>query len=301
MTTATRREPWPPGQRLATGRRGPSAEVEPGHPSAPDAQAPARKADYRGVPGSFAGAFKVGRNCEAVARASRVAFLIDGEAYFRAFMQAAEQAERSILILAWDFDSRTVLSFGEDGSPGITMGEFLNGLARRRWRLRIRVLDWDYPMVFGTDREFPPLYGMSWEPHRRVQLRYDATNATGASHHQKIVVIDDRIAFVGGFDFTCRRWDTCSHRPDDSRRSAGGKPYPPFHDAMMAVDGDAAAAVGAIARERWHAATGRKVRPSRTGADPWPGDLKPDVSDVEVAVACTWPSAKPEKAVRHVE
>ena len=91
------------------------------------------------------------------------------------------------------------------------MGEFLNGLAHKRRRLAIRVLDWDYPMVFGTDREFPPVYGMDWRPHRRVQLRYDATNATGASHHQKIVVIDDRIAFVGGLDFTCRRWDTTAH------------------------------------------------------------------------------------------
>ncbi len=95
-------------------------------------------------------------------------------------------------------------------------------------------------MVFGADREFPPVYGMDWRPHRRVQLRYDATNATGASHHQKIVVIDDRIAFVGGLDFTCRRWDTTAHDPGDPRRTAGGKPYPPFHDAMIAVDGDAA-------------------------------------------------------------
>jgi len=249
----------------------------------------------------FEALFEVGRNCEAVAHASRVAFLVDGEAYFHAFMRVAERAERSILILAWDFDSRTGLAFGEDGKVQVTMGDFLNRLARKRRRLRIRVLDWDYPMVFGTDREFPPLYGMSWHPHRRVQLRYDATNATGASHHQKIVVVDDKVAFVGGMDFTCRRWDTCAHRPGDSRRTAGGKPYPPFHDAMIAVDGEAAAAAAAIARARWRNATGKTVRECATKSDPWPEALRPDLTDVEVAVACTYPNVLPEKAVRHAE
>ena len=146
------------------------------------------------------------------------------------------------------------------------MGEFLNGLAHRRRRLAIRVLDWDYPMVFGTDREFPPVYGMDWRPHRRVQLRYDATNATGASHHQKIVVIDDRIAFVGGLDFTCRRWDTTAHDPAIPAAPPAANPYPPFHDAMIAVDGDAARAVSAVARDRWRTATGKKVRRVRDRA-----------------------------------
>ena len=170
--------------------------------------------------------FEVGRNCEAIGHAARVAFLVDGEAYFNAFVRAAERAERSILILAWDFDSRTGLAFDEHGSCRLAMGEFLNGLAHRRRRLAIRVLDWDYPMVFGTDREFPPVYGMDWRPHRRVQLRYDATNATGASHHQKIVVIDDRIAFVGGLDFTCRRWDTSAHDPAIPAAPPAASPIP---------------------------------------------------------------------------
>jgi phosphatidylserine/phosphatidylglycerophosphate/cardiolipin synthase-like enzyme/uncharacterized membrane protein YdjX (TVP38/TMEM64 family) len=262
---------------------------------------PSGRREQKTAADSFAGLFEVGRNCEALAHASRAAFLVDGEAYFSAFMRAAERAERSILILAWDFDSRTGLSYGEDGKAQVTMGDFLNGLARKRRRLTIRILDWDYPVVFGTDREFPPLYGMSWRPHRRVQLRYDATSATGASHHQKIVVIDDRIAFVGGLDFTCRRWDTCAHRSDDARRTAGGEPYPPFHDAMMAVDGDAALAAAAVARARWRDATGKTVRAYATKSDPWPDELRPDVTDVNVAVACTHPNVVPAKAVRHAE
>jgi phosphatidylserine/phosphatidylglycerophosphate/cardiolipin synthase-like enzyme len=151
--------------------------------------------------------FRPGDNCCAVARADRVALVIDAQAYYEAFMRACERAEREILILAWDFDSRTGLVFGEDGRCLTTIGEFLNGLARRKRRLQIHILDWDYPMIFGKDREFLPLYGLSWKHHRRVHFRFDDTHPLAGSHHQKIVAIDDKLAFVGGLDLTSRRWD----------------------------------------------------------------------------------------------
>jgi phosphatidylserine/phosphatidylglycerophosphate/cardiolipin synthase-like enzyme len=171
--------------------------------------------------------FRPGENCCAVAHADRAAFVVDGADYFAAFMAAAERAQRSIIVLAWDFDSRTGLAFGDDHRARTTLGEFLNDLARRRRRLQIHVLDWDYPMIFGADREFAPLYGFGWKRHRRVHFRFDDSHPLAGSHHQKIVVIDDRLAFVGGLDLTTRRWDTPDHRPAGSpasRASAGGLP-----------------------------------------------------------------------------
>src|SRR5687768_6254657 len=109
--------------------------------------------------------FRKGQNSCAVTRTARASFLVDGEAYFDAFMRAAERAERSILILAWDFDSRTVLRYDEAGKPVVTMGEFLNGLCAKKPRLRIRILDWDFPMVYGGDREYSPIFGLAWKPH----------------------------------------------------------------------------------------------------------------------------------------
>jgi phospholipase D1/2 len=244
--------------------------------------------------------FKTGENCCAVKRSGRIALLVDAERYFEAFMRAAERAERSIVVLAWDFDSRTPLRVGPDGAR-VALGDFLNDLARRRRRLQVRVLDWDYPMVFGVDREFPPLYGLSWTPHRRVHLRYDDTHPLAGSHHQKLVVIDDRLAFVGGLDLTARRWDTSGHRPDDPRRTANGKPYPPFHDAMIAVDGEAAAALAGIARRRWLHATRETIAPVERAGDPWPESLRPDMHDALVGIACTTPAMNGEKGVRDVE
>ena len=148
-------------------------------------------------------------------------------------------------------------------------------------------------MIFGLDREWAPLYGLGWKPHRRVHFRYDNTHPVGGSHHQKIVVIDDRVAFCGGIDLTCRRWDTCAHARRDAQRVRQGAPYPPFHDLMMAVEGDAARALGDLVRERWRKATGetlhrrrRERRLTRAGrrralTSPWPGSLHANVAIVQ--------------------
>jgi len=244
-----------------------------------------------------------GVNCWRVARARRVALLVDGEEYFDAFVAAAERARRSILILAWDFNSRTQLRCdGADGDSALMVGDFLNSLTHRRRSLDVYVLIWDYPMIFGTDREFPSVYGLGWKPHRRVRVRYDNTHPVAGCHHQKVVVIDNAIAFCGGLDLTCRRWDTGAHRPDDARRCDGGGIYPPFHDVMTMVDGDAARALGDLARERWRLATGKRVaRPDSTPAQGWPESVPVAMRDADVAISRTQPPRGDADAVREIE
>jgi phosphatidylserine/phosphatidylglycerophosphate/cardiolipin synthase-like enzyme/uncharacterized membrane protein YdjX (TVP38/TMEM64 family) len=244
-----------------------------------------------------------GYNCCAVARAERVALLVDAEDYFKAFYQAALRARRSITILGWDFNSQTQLHFDPvaEGGPPALLGDFLNYLVRQRHGLHVNVLNWDYPMVFGADREFPPLYGFGWQPARRVHLRYDDTHPVAGSQHQKIVLIDDALAFVGGIDLTVKRWDSSAHAPDDPRRVAAGKPYPPFHDLMVAVDGDAARALAQIARARWLLATGDSLHEVHADHDPWPPGLQPHFADVEVGVARTMPPRGETPAVREIE
>ena len=244
-----------------------------------------------------------GHNAFAVARAERLSLLIDAEVYFRAFYRAALLAKRSITILGWDFNSQTRLHFDpvpHGGAPAL-LGDFLNYLVRRRRGLHVNVLNWDYPMVFGADREFPPLYGFGWRPSRRVRLRYDDTHPVAGSQHQKIVLIDDVLAFVGGIDLTVRRWDSSEHAPDDPRRVAYGKPYPPFHDLMVALDGEAAQALAQVARERWRLATGHALKAASVDNDPWPPALEPDLHGVEVGIARTMPPRDDAPAVREVE
>lgn len=258
-----------------------------------------RSADAPAVAGSI---FQPLHNCFRAVRAGRAALLVDADDYFRAFVQAAERATESIIILAWDFDSRTQLCRDEANPKRVvTLGAFLNSLVRRKRRLRVYVLDWDYPMVFGTDREFPPLYGLGWKPARRVHLRYDNTHPVTGSHHQKMVVIDDAIAFSGGLDLTSRRWDTCEHRAEDPRRVANGVPYPPIHDLMAAVDGEAARVLGEVARERWQRATGASIPVARRRCEVWPPELTPGLTDVIVGISRTVPERELGGGVREVE
>ncbi len=232
--------------------------------------------------------FVPGHNCQRVARAERLSFLVDGEAYFSAFAQAALRAERSIAILGWDFHSRTRLYHGVRGVPEL-LGDFLNFLAKRRRRLQVHILTWDYPVVFSKGRELSPIYGLGWHPHRRVKLRYDDHYPIGASQHQKVIVIDGALAFCGGLDLTRSRWDTSRHGAQDERRinegdSAG---YAPFHDTVMAMDGEAARALDELVHERWLRACGRELKTARPGNDPWPPDLPVALTNTDVAIART--------------
>src|SRR5919106_4385578 len=146
---------------------------------------------------------EVGRNCWRIAHAHRVSGLIDGAAYFRAFREAAKEAQHAIIILGWDFDSRIeLLPKGEsDGFP-TRIGEFLQALLVRQRGLHIYILAWDYHMIYALEREWWPACRLG--AHRRLHFKMDDTHPVGASHHQKVIVVDDAIAFSGGLDFALR-------------------------------------------------------------------------------------------------
>ncbi|KAF7963873.1 hypothetical protein AWV80_04900 [Cupriavidus sp. UYMU48A] len=244
-----------------------------------------------------------GHNCWRAEPCARFAMLVDAHAYFAALRQALARAEQTIFIVGWDIDSRMRLTpeAPDDGLPA-ELRDFLSALCERRRGLRVYVLSWDFAMVFAFEREFLPAARQHWQAHRRLSFCLDGNHPPGASHHQKIVVIDHCLAFVGGLDLTIRRWDTPEHRASDPRRvDPDGKPYAPFHDVQCMVDGDAARALGDLAAERWLRATGRHPRvPVMAGADPWPAEVSPDVTDVQVGISRTDPARDDLPAVTEI-
>lgn len=241
-----------------------------------------------------------GRNCWRRARASRLAFLVDGAAYFAAFQAAVARARHQVLVLAWDFNSRVRLRGGAPGPDAL--GAFLESVVARRGGPEAYVLDWDFAMIYAFERERFPVFRLDWRTHRRLHFRLDGTHPPGASHHQKVVVVDDATAFVGGFDLARSRWDTPAHRADDPERvNEDGRPYAPFHDVQVVVEGEAAAALGDLCRERWRRATGRRLDPPRSRGDAWPPEVAPDLEDVVVAIARTEPEWGGRPGVREVE
>ncbi len=251
-----------------------------------------------------------GRNCWRIAHAARFALLVDAADCFAAVRAAMRAARHSIFILSWDIDSRVRLvpDGAQDGWPE-PLGDFLHALVSARPGLHAWLLNWDFTMLYAMEREWLPAYRLGWRTHRRLHFQLDGHHPVGAAHHQKVIVIDDALAFVGGLDLTSARWDTAAHLwQEPRRRDSVGQPYEPFHDVQAMVDGDVAAALGDLCRERWRRATGQVLQstpPPATEAcappaDLWPGTVTPDLSDVPVSIARTEPAFDGRPAVREI-
>nr|WP_305910036.1 phospholipase D-like domain-containing protein [Methylomarinum sp. Ch1-1]MDP4522984.1 phospholipase D-like domain-containing protein [Methylomarinum sp. Ch1-1] len=249
--------------------------------------------------------FKPSSNCWKVAQAQRAAFIIDGEDYFRALHEAMREARRSIIIVGWDLHSELrLIRDGEcEGYPD-KLGDLLEYLVDKCKDLNIYLLGWDFAMIYAMEREFFPRYKLKWSTHERVHFLLDGEHPVGASQHQKIVVIDDVVAFSGGLDLSKWRWDTSAHEPDNPlREDPDGQLYPPFHDVQMIVDGDASKALAELAKQRWTKACGSEpfIDEAIAAGDPWPSSFKPDFNDVAIAIARTLPLHKGAPEVREVE
>lgn len=249
-----------------------------------------------------------GRNCWRVEQARRLAVLVDGEDYFAAARAAMVGARRRISIAAWDIHSRVALLRApeppDDGLPTI-LGDLLIALLERNPQLRVRILLWDYSPIYALERE-PLFFGDApWEAHPRLEFIKDSAHPLAASQHQKIVIVDDAIAFCGGFDLSKWRWDTSEHAADEPRRrDPNGDLYPPYHDVVGLVDGDAAAALVDLFAERWHRAGGRAwpaLAPPREPANPWPAQVPVLLRDQPVAIARTLPGPSTGGPVRESE
>jgi phosphatidylserine/phosphatidylglycerophosphate/cardiolipin synthase-like enzyme len=180
--------------------------------------------------------------------------------------------------------------------------EFVMWLADNRPGLQIRLLKWNIGALKMLLRGTMPLHLLRWWLHPRIDFKFDGAHPVGCSHHQKIVVIDDCFAICGGIDMTGDRWDRPAHADNDPDRvRPNGKPYGPWHDATMAVDGPLAAALGELACDRWERATGKKLGPVRNADPIWPDDLEPDFRDQQFAIARTSAKYGEHPEVKEVE
>lgn len=254
------------------------------------------------------GLLRTGSNCWDIKQATRARLLVDGEEYFGAVYEALQGAQRSILILGWDIESRQPLVRAAPGCeppPGADepLVRVLNRVVSKRRGLHAHVLIWDFAMIYALERDWRASYEFGWRAHRRLHFRTDGHHPVGASQHQKVVVVDDAVAFVGGFDLAKWRWDTRAHRPGDPRRrDPDGHPYPPFHDIALMVEGPVARRLGDLARARWQLATGRKLKAVRpTTSSPWPPRFEAQFTDVMVGIARTLPTHRTRHERREVQ
>jgi phosphatidylserine/phosphatidylglycerophosphate/cardiolipin synthase-like enzyme/uncharacterized membrane protein YdjX (TVP38/TMEM64 family) len=250
--------------------------------------------------------------CWRIERAGRVAVLVDGAAYFAALRSAILKAEHSVVIVGWDIDSRAPLrplaegDADDDSQAPEALGALLAYVVARRPALRIRILLWNYSILYAIERELLPALSLGWQTPPQIEFYFDDMLPLGASHHQKIVVVDDVLAFSGGLDITSRRWDTPAHDPRDVRRvDPAGKSYGPFHDVQMVVDGPAARALGDLVADRWQRATGKTLercqRSAEEAGELWPTGIAAEFTRVAVGISRTHAGFEDIPEIREVE
>ena len=246
-----------------------------------------------------------GRNCWRVEQAGRASLIVDAADYFNLARAAMLRARSQILLIGWDFDTRIALAHGEEGGEApAELGPLLSWLVKHRPELDIHILAWDGKIYSFLGRGTTLVRMASWRLLRpRIHFKLDGVHPFHGCHHHKIMVIDDRFACAGGIDMTGSRWDTRAHRDDEPgrRRPTTGRRYGPWHDAAMAVDGDAARALGELGRRRWEIAVGETLPRPKPGRDPWPEDLEPHFRDVEVGIARTCGETEGVEEVREIE
>ena len=210
-----------------------------------------------------------GHNCWRVDRADRFRCIQDAADYFRWTREALLRARHSIFIVGWDIQANLDLLPGADPAvttPPTRLDALLAFVVRRRPQLRCYVLIWDHAALYTLERDPLSRWRLGWRMPRQVRFGFDDHHPVGGSHHQKIVVVDDAVAFCGGVDLTGHRWDTSAHRIEEpARATAIGTPYGPYHEVQAMLSGPAAASLGALVRDRWRA-LGEEPRQPQVGA-----------------------------------
>lgn len=196
-----------------------------------------------------------GSNCMGIYQAEETGVLIDASDYYRAFYHAACKARRYILLMGWQFDSEVRLLRGEEAEHTpleVRFLPFLEALCERTPQLEIYILAWDFGAVFSREREWFQDFIFDWSTNERLHFRFDSVHATGATHHQKFVIVDGTIAFSGGMDICSNRWDDRYHLKDNSERTdIEGSIYGAYHDIQSYCTGPVVTALLHLFSRRW--------------------------------------------------
>jgi phosphatidylserine/phosphatidylglycerophosphate/cardiolipin synthase-like enzyme len=196
--------------------------------------------------------------------------LVDGAEAFQAMAMAIAHARSHVHLTGWHLTPDFALTRGE--RPAI-LRELLADVASR---IPVRVLIW-------AGAPLPVLRPWRGDVRKareqlmagtRIQCALDARERPMHCHHEKTIVIDGQVAFVGGLDLTnfkADRWDTRAHPP----RGAEG-----WHDVAVRIAGPSVQDVAENFAMRWEATTGERLPPISTPSA---------VGDIELQVVRTVP------------
>ena len=176
--------------------------------------------------------------------------LIDGANALPQMAEAIQGARRSVHVCSWHLqpDFRPV----RGGASAWPVRELLAEAAER---VPVRVLVWaGAPVpVFKPRRGDVERGREQLVQGTKIDCRLDSRGRALHCHHEKIVIVDDELAFVGGIDLTALagdRYDSCAH---PLKEGIG------WHDASSKLRGPLVRDVAAHFALRWEAVASKAL------------------------------------------
>jgi phosphatidylserine/phosphatidylglycerophosphate/cardiolipin synthase-like enzyme len=196
--------------------------------------------------------------------------LVDGAQALPRIAAAVAGARSHVHVAGWNVEAGFRLGH-EPGSP--TVGGLLGELAER---LPVRVLVWaGAPIpVFKPTRAAVRQGREELCRGTRIDCVTDSHERPAHCHHEKLVIVDDRVAFVGGIDLTGLGGDRYD-RNDHPYRPAVG-----WHDAAVCLRGPIVTDVAEHFRSRWQEVAGQDLPPAA---------VPPPAGEIELQLVRTVP------------
>ena len=191
--------------------------------------------------------------------------LIDGSTALPAIAEELQRAESHVHLTGWYLTPHLQLT--RDDDPLVVRNLF----AELAERVDVRVLLWGGAPVGLFRPSRADVRRMVDELCRQTKVKCEIDSCVGPlhCHHEKTIVIDDRIAFVGGIDLTLDGGDPFDSPKHVARGRVG------WHDAAVRLRGPAVADVAEHFRMRWEAATDEPLPPAEHAAGQ--GDVEAQV------------------------
>jgi len=187
----------------------------------------------------------------AVRDGNSIEILIDGEEALPRIAEALRGAQSHVHLTGWYLTP----GFALERQAELTV--LRNLLADLAERVEVRLLLWaGAPLpLFRPSRAQVRELKRELTAHTRIKCALDSKERPLHCHHEKTIVIDDRIAFVGGIDLTSEAGDRFDSSDHPARGSIG------WHDACALIEGPAVQDVASHFRVRWHEVTGDELPP----------------------------------------
>jgi phosphatidylserine/phosphatidylglycerophosphate/cardiolipin synthase-like enzyme len=186
---------------------------------------------------------------------NRVELLVDGGSLLPRIVDDVAAAESHVHVAGWFFTPS--FRMGDDGPT-------LRGLlAETATRCAVRVLAWaGAPLpLFHPDRAEVRAMRDELTRGTNVAIELDAKERPMHCHHEKLVVVDDRVAYVGGLDLTSFAGNRLDQSAHETRIGIG------WHDACLRIEGPTATDVAEHFRLRWPHALERSPVADGDGID----------------------------------